>query len=221
MKIFCDLDGTIIDSSKRHVLLLERLLKDNEIRYAKEQLALYMPCKAGGKGTRAFLTDILGLDSRNAAQIAEKWAENIENAEYLRYDLLYDDSIAALSAMREMGDVFFLTARKNGKGLYHTMERLGIDRYARCVFVVSPYHATDNKYEAVRAIVSHDDILIGDTEADLNAAGRLGISCYMLNRGFRSEAYWREINVKSYDGLLEVLDSIQSNNVKGKEGVFK
>ncbi len=74
-----DLDGTLIDSTKRHHLLMAKLLKEagQEIpcSFAKE----YMDYKASGHSGRQYLEQRLHIPADLAADIQQRWTAEIEN----------------------------------------------------------------------------------------------------------------------------------------------
>lgn len=201
-----DLDGTLIDSTKRHWVLMQKLLK----QYCPDIIGQfdpveYMQYKADGHSGKQYLTEILHLDDAKAGEVQREWQERIEDEEYLQLDCLYDDTIPFLEARKEQGDtIVYLTARQSRQGLYSTLDRLEIRDYASQVIVVDPRNAKAGKIAAVRELLQAGEkmILVGDTENEYAVAQELQVPVYLLNRGFRSKKYWEMHGVSTSVDLL-------------------
>ena len=262
MDFVIDLDGTLIDSSKRHYLLMEKLWKElpkeelsnTNIRKAEVSnaetestnaetaktsktesinaeisknessnqaisenglqfpTAAYMKYKADGKSGRQFLMDVMKCEEKIVMKIMKQWTEQIELPEMLQYDELYDDSLEFLNHIRKTeNQIIYLTARQKKELVIQQLKHLGIFDYADEVIVVEPSQARQQKTEEVRRLQSRyakNPVIIGDTENEYELAKVLGLSVYILNRGFRSREYWQARSVKSYANLLEILGEL-------------
>jgi len=206
MTYLLDLDGTLIDSARRHWVLMEKLLQ----KYCPDKAesfdaAEYMQYKADGHSGKQYLTEILHLDVTKAGEIQKEWQVHIEDEEYLALDRLYDDTIPFLEEQKEKGDtIIYLTARQNRQGLYASLDRLDIRQYASRVIVVDPRNAKAEKIAAAQELLQagEDLILVGDTENEYAVAQELQMPVYLLNRGFRSRKYWENHGVKENKGGL-------------------
>lgn len=193
MTFVFDLDGTLIDSTARHYILMRKILSDKGISVASGFDESYMKYKADGNNGKKYLTDVLGINEADAALIQREWVKQIEDESYLLYDKLYDDSISTLNLIND--SIVFLTIRSNESGIRNEIKRLGIDKYP--LIVLS--HGMD-KADAIKDI--NDKVtVIGDTELDYKAAIDTGSDYYILNRGFRSKQYWDQRGVISHSDL--------------------
>lgn len=199
-----DLDGTIIDSTKRHYLLMERILKDHGIEVPSDFAKSYMGYKADGNSGKSYLKNILGLTPETADTIQNEWISHIEDEEYLLTDELYPDALKTLSQIKD--DVLFLTIRENGSGLKNELNRLCIDNYELRIL----QHHGDSKADVLKSL-SEECIMIGDTEIDYEAALEIGCRYYILNRGFRSAEFWDKRKVESYSDLSELSTEYKEN----------
>lgn len=205
-----DLDGTLIDSTKRHYVLMEKLIKE----YAPEapfDSAEYMEYKANGHSGRSYLIDQLGIDKNTATDISNEWVRLIEDEEYMEMDELYPDTVEFLDAVKMKGyPILFLTARKNRTNTLKQLERLGIKEYAEAVYIVSPDRATEEKIEVIMTYLESgkEPIIVGDTENEYDTAYSAGINYFVLNRGFRSKQYWDKRDVITLDNLKILADII-------------
>ncbi|MBR3102918.1 MAG: HAD family hydrolase [Lachnospiraceae bacterium] len=204
-----DLDGTLIDSTKRHWVLMAKLLKQYCPEKAGEfDAAGYMQYKADGHSGKQYLTEILHLEDAKAGEIQREWQAHIEEEEYLKLDQLYNDTIPFLEGRKEQGDtIIYLTARQSRQGLYAALDRLKIRDYASRVIVVDPRNAKAEKVAAAQELqrAGADLMLVGDTENEYAAAQELQVPVYLLNRGFRSKGYWEACEVITYESLLDIM----------------
>lgn len=197
MTFVFDLDGTIIDSSSRHHILMKELLSDNGISTASDFADEYMKFKADGNSGKRYLTSVMGLDEQTASSIQNEWIRRIEDESLLCFDELYPDALNTLNKIED--NIIFLTIRSNEEGLRNELKRLNIDNYP--VVVLS--HGM-NKADALRKI-DGDLTIVGDTEIDYQAALDVNADFYILNRGFRSKEYWDKRDVPSHDDLSELI----------------
>lgn len=208
MTIFCDLDGTLIDSSVRHIVLLKDLLSAyfSVVPFSVED---YLDRKTDGINTKTYLFE-KGIDRVTAQMIAAAWAEHIEDDNYLETDTLYSDALPFLRAQKSSNRrVVFVSARKNETALQDTLERLQILKFADQLIIVSPSHAAQNKELQIKPIARLGDCFIGDTEVDIECATAVGLQGFALNRGFRSKAYWDRCKTVSYSNLSQICEQIE------------
>lgn len=188
-----DLDGTLIDSKKRHWLLMKKILKKHNIKLLNNFAQSYMEYKADGSSGLTYLNEVMGLSHKVAKEIQSEWTEQIENDEWLKYDTLYDDAIPTIRRLK--GDIRFLTIRENVQGLKNELNRFALSNFETIIL-----SHKERKSNALKKM-DKECIMIGDTEIDLYAANDLGCAYYILNRGFRSKRYWDAHGVKSYADL--------------------
>ena len=191
-----DLDGTIIDSTKRHYMLMERILMDYGIEVPSDFAKSYMGYKADGNSGKSYLKDILGLTPETADKIQKEWIDHIEDDDFLLTDELYPDALKALEEAD--GRIVFLTVRENESGLRKELTRLGIGDHE---LIVLPH--TGSKSRVLKEL-NGDCIMIGDTEVDYEASKEACCKSYILNRGFRSERYWEQRGIRSHKDLSDL-----------------
>lgn len=207
-KAFLDLDGTIIDSSKRHLLVLNEVLKELQIDLTVDKL--FLEYKRDGYSTKQYLEKEQNLNKNISKQVADRWCEKIEEFAYLQHDCLYDDSIFFLEKLINKNyDIIYVTARKNREGLLDTLKQLGIRFYAEKIEIVSPFHAFEEKQSVIKKNYhGQGDIIVGDTEIEETIGQNLKIPSFVVNRGFRSKRYWDKNGIISYHSLDEIGEKI-------------
>ena len=204
-----DLDGTLIDSRKRHAIVMQEALAHTKRNLNSEE---YLNYKAEGNSGLKYLTEVMGIDMSDAREIQQEWKARIEFSGYLLTDELYPDAVSFLNTVFEKGGVIFLTARKNRTGLDGEIKRLAILPYADYTIVADPDDAMSQKEKALQVIKEAypkaELTVIGDTENEYELAEKLGLESRILNCGFRSASYWEKRGVKTYACLDQVLRSI-------------
>lgn len=211
MTVYCDVDGTLLDSNARHVTLLRDLLQQKGYEWPVAAPD-YMAYKADGHNTRSWLK-LAGFSQEEACDLAGQWQAQIETPFYLNLDKPYPDAVPFLQELKRLHmRVVLISARKNAEMLRAMLQDLGVLPLVDELLVVSPLHAAEEKAARLQPSVVPGDIMVGDTEADFLAAQQLGIPCYLLNRGFRSEGYWQQQGVASFHDLPEVLKAITKAN---------
>lgn len=149
MTLYCDVDGTLLDSSARHEKLLRDLLAARGLLWPAAAPD-YLRYKADGHSTKAWLM-LAGFAPETCAELADAWRTGIEQPEYLALDTVYPDTLPFLQAMRAAGrDVVLISARQNADALRQTLARCGILPLTVELLVVPPVHADRRKAELLR-----------------------------------------------------------------------
>lgn len=209
MIVFFDLDGTLINSSARHQILLRELLIGANVGYDEEILKTYDEYKRDGNNTYRFLTNIMKLNEDIALKISNEWKEHIELPKYLQMDKLYEETFLVLNYLKSKQiPIVYISARSNKVGIEEELKYLGIFDYARDVFIVDSKKAYENKYNVMKQISRPSDLIVGDTEVEFELSQALQLNSIILNRGFRSKKYWDNLQVQSFDTILAPLMSI-------------
>ncbi len=197
-----DLDGTIIDSSRRHWLLMEKLLGEAKLADGWSPRR-YMEFKGEGHSGKEYLRQIMRLDDRQADDIMKEWVEHIEDEEWLIYDDLFPDVNETLPQLSSK--IVLLTLRNNADGIKNELIRLNLDCYE--TYVVNK---ANQKGTILKELVEADRCaVIGDTEVDYEAGIAAGCDTYVLNRGFRSKNFWDRRGITSFGSLHSLFKSIR------------
>lgn len=200
MKIIgLDLDGTLLDSTLRHKIVLDNVLKKYNININTSDL---IPFKQNGKSTSKYLR-YKNIPETLIEDIVTNWVLLIEDDKFLKYDTLYEDAIEFLNRNIE-NKLYIITSRKNEKGVKNQVEAFNLHEYINKVFVVpSGISAHSKKREII--IDENIEIFIGDTEVDFNATSNTNSAFIAINRGFRNKSFWDKKEIQSYNSLEEII----------------
>jgi len=197
--IVIDLDGTLLDSSKRHFVLLREILKSQKI---KLNINDYMSYKRTGRSTKDYLVS-KGLDINITSEICKKWVKNIENIKLLKLDKLYKDSKEFLEKYYRKYNLILITGRLNRKNTKEQINSLDISKFFKKIEIVKP--TKDVSEKKIKLTQKYKCFaIIGDTETEKKVSDSLKIKFYPINRGFRSKKYWSNLNVFSYSSLKKI-----------------
>ena len=198
-----DLDGTLLDSNRRHEVLLENILKNYKYNISVEGLLSY---KSNKHNNIEWLTE-QGIPEEEALLINKEWEDNIETEIYLSYDTLYPDSIDVLKTLSRDNELYLLTARNNKEGLSKQILSLGIGQFfTKIIDVPSNTSSPDNKAKILS--LYSIDTFVGDTEVDYYAADMSGCKFIASTFGFRSNFFWSNFNVEKIDNIKQVIGKI-------------
>jgi phosphoglycolate phosphatase-like HAD superfamily hydrolase len=185
--IFLDLDGPLLDGRVRHYRCYADILRAHgfspmppdtywemkrQRRSRAEQLAV--------SGAEAIYQDFLF-----------EWRSNIETPEYLELDRVQEGALAKLKMWQERGiAIVLVTMRSNRDTLMAQLRATGLLAYLASVVVCQHEDGGAGKADAVASKmfgVSQGSCLwIGDTEADVEGARKLGCPIWLLSCGLRT-----------------------------------
>lgn len=206
MRVIFDFDGTLINSKKRHIVVLKDAIQK---LYGKERnwdLADYMSCKRNGLSTRDFLQSHFSLAPKEISEIVSFWTNHIEDNEYLELDVLFSETVSILEWLHDHNIcINLLTARKNKAGLMHQLIRCDIIDFFSSISIVDPFNAYQEKQELIEGMIMPEDIIVGDTEIEHRIATSLNARSIMLSRGFRSKEFWKTQGVDAKGAISNTI----------------
>lgn len=189
-RIAFDLDGTLLDSRKRHQVVMDYVLDEMHLDIDTTNLVSY---KADGHNNISWL-ESKGVDSGKASEINKRWVELIENEKFLSEDVLYENTIEILKKYSQDNYLLLLTARNNIEGARRQISNLGLLQYFDDIKIVE----TSKKTPSLKGKILEEEKIeefYGDTESDMEAAEIAGCKFFVSTRGFRSIDYWKKYNV--------------------------
>ena len=199
-KIAFDFDGTLLDSRKRHGIVMNDVLKKHGINIDTSDLVSF---KAEGHNNIAWLL-LNGIAEDIAKELNSEWISLIESDVYLKFDELYPGTIEVLENLSRENDLYLVTARNNEESALNQIKDLGINQYFSQIFVVE----SNSETPALKAKYLSEieaDIFVGDTESDYKAALIAQCEFKAMSSGFRDERYWKKKNIISNTDLKRIL----------------
>lgn len=176
-----DWDGTLLDSRKRHKIVMDFVLNKFGINIDTSDLVEF---KRQGKNNIDFLTS-KGIAERLAKEIQGEWIKNIEKPEFLEADKLYPDAVELLEEYSKDNDLILVTARSNAELVKQQINKSNVAQYFKDIFVVpSGQTASDEKAKILKE--QKAVLMVGDTASDAKAARLAGIDFKFHENGFHA-----------------------------------
>jgi phosphoglycolate phosphatase len=181
MKIFLDLDGTILDIKYRYYKIYSDLLLQSGFKCL--DIETYWELKRS-KTPEEMIAAKTATD-----KFAEHYAKNrihlIETVEYLVLDRVFDDVHEILEDWSVKHDLYLVTLRKNRAHLNLQLQLLDLHKYFRAIYNDELGSNRKDKLIKHKVFNSCNCVIIGDTESDIEAGKQLGIKTIALTRGIR------------------------------------
>ena len=180
MKLLIDLDGTVLDCRSRLHRLFCALAPEAAMPFAD-----YWTLKRAPRSNASILHDLAGWSDEQTSDFERRWLEEVERDEYLQFDQPFAHTERALELLSGRGSLMLLTSRQFEDRARRQIESHRLDRYFEDVIVATSGGDKAGAVRARRLDLASDDLLVGDTEADIRAARELGITAVALEGGVR------------------------------------
>lgn len=220
MTLFCDFDGPIVDVSGRYHSTYRLALARTRRAYARLSVsplskALFWRLKQ----TRTPDVEIARRSGLQGQQIEFflKQVEQIVNCcpSLLRRDLLQPQVPGALALLQQEGITLVLVTLRCEQQVQAFLSRYGLEGAFAAVYGTQDNAAAYANYSDLKTALLAQALadwgqasaawMVGDTEADVIAAQRLGLPAIALSCGIRSRAYLASLKPTSIQPNLLVL----------------
>ncbi|MBI2144031.1 HAD family hydrolase [Candidatus Woesearchaeota archaeon] len=182
---YIDLDGTVLDTKKRHYAAYTAILK----RHGCNPLGIrsYWNLKTAATPNAEILKRTKA--QHIAKQFQKEWLQEIEKKGRLKLDSLAEKAREGLKALSQFRLVL-VTLRQSRKSLLRQLKLLGIKGCFDAVLSGHPKKTQPWKQKAglIRKDIKKGNraaFMIGDTEADIKAAKKLKIPAIATTSGMR------------------------------------
>lgn len=205
--IFLDLDGTLLDTSKRHYNLYKDILNGKGLTESVLNEENFWHMKRTPKKTRDILSE--SLPDEIIAIFEEEWLQKIEKMSYLQYDEPFPEIKGILSYLNKEFDLVLVTLRNNTENLHWELANLGLDSYFKSVIngkgpkknLVESYLTSNYKGKC---------LIVGDTEEDIKTGLKLNIPTISVTWGIRSKEFLEQFNPDfCIDDFKEIINIIK------------
>lgn len=181
MKLFFDLDGTLVDVKDKLYNIYNYLISE----YGKKSDILnvdeYWKLKKSALTKRSIISR--NLDEKNIQEYISRRKQMLEEKEWCYYDRLFDGVEDTLKNLSEQHTLYIVTLRKNRWRLLTQLEDFKILNYFHHVF------NGENKSELIETYVDSQSVIIGDTEVEMDTAKKLNITSIAVSYGLRNEKF--------------------------------
>ncbi len=181
-RVFFDLDGTLLDSRCRLFTLFSDLLPGHGLSMEE-----YWNLKRAKVSHETIVVETLGLPLQRWARFRLEWLALIETPKYLALDSPFEGVDQMLRKLRGNGlSLYLATSRQFREETVQQIQRLGWPNLFTAVLVT---RQRDDKAFTIRLAVpetSRRDIVVGDTEKDIECGASLGLTTIAVLSGFRN-----------------------------------
>lgn len=184
IKIFFDLDGTLIDSKQRLYKLFCDLTNQNELDFNQ-----YWTLKRAKTDHRSIMSEYLRSSEDEILLFERKWMRLIESDDYLSLDQPFDFTYNVLKKLTEKHTtIYLITARQNRGGVIKQLKNFKMEDYFKAILVTESLKSKAQLISENVDNLSSNDILVGDTGVDIQTAKQVGIRSFAVLSGFRNES---------------------------------
>jgi phosphoglycolate phosphatase len=178
MKIFFDLDGTLIDSRQRLYQLFQHLVPASVLPFDA-----YWNYKRNKISHKEILLHQFKYTKEQIELFDEAWMKKIELAEWLALDKPFEGVTDFLAELQKKYRLFLVTARQSETMAIQQIEQFGWGQIFEKVFVTAQ---KKEKYELISSgeVVSNHDWFVGDTGKDIETGKQLGAKTAAVLSGF-------------------------------------
>lgn len=189
MSIFFDLDGTLVDTSKRHYAVYSECIQ--ELGGSVISQAQYWELKRK-KAKWPEIFGLSGVDARFEPEFLKAFITKIESPPYLDMDTLFDGARDVVEQYAKDYECYLVSLRRNHNQLTAQLKRLGIDHHFSGI--LSGHSETDGYDKKIELIkprlqATEPNVIIGDTEADVITGHQLGIATIAVTSGIRDASF--------------------------------
>ncbi len=201
MKIFLDLDGTILDVKYRCYRLYVNILSHGG--FDSSDISTYWKMKRSKVGEET-------IASKTTTPVFAKYYDEkrvflIETMDYLVLDSVLDGVYKTLNKWVFDHDLYLVTARQNRLNLDQQLSLFDLHKYFK--FVYNAGKPRVKKEDLIKHEVSDKTncIIIGDTERDIEAGKSLGIKTVAVTSGIREKCL---LEIANPDVIVESITNI-------------
>lgn len=188
MKLFFDLDGTLIDSRERLYNLFQCLVPSSELTFDE-----YWELKKNKMAHPEILKNLFFYSDAEVEKFKTIWLDNIELNKWLDLDKPYDGMNDFLINLKKSCSLYVVTARQFEDKALNQIEKFGWSKMFEKILVTKQKQEKKDLIKTVQGLNSSDWI-IGDTGKDIQTGKELGIKTIAVLSGFMNRENLLEYN---------------------------
>lgn len=183
MKIFFDLDGTLIDSRMR----LYKLFIDITGRKIID-FNTYWDLKRSMQDHSNILINYLKYSGEQIKAFEEKWLSLIEDETYLNLNKPFSYTFDVLNKLKQLDcKLFVVSARQYRENTNRELLEHKLFHYFEKILITEAKKTKKELIQETFIQLNANDIIVGDTGLDINTGKELGIISIGVLSGFRNE----------------------------------
>lgn len=208
MKIFLDLDGTILDVKRRCYRLYVNILSHGGFdcldiwEYWMEKRAKVSEEEIASRTTTPVF----------AKYYIEKRLSLIDTMDYLVLDRVLDGAYGTLDKWSLDHDLYIVTARQDRSTLDQQLALFDLHKYFKVVYSAGKPRIKKEKLIKHEVSDKTNCVIIGDTERDIKAGKSLGIKTVAVNSGIRERYHLKKANP---DVIVENINQLKVEKIDG------
>ncbi len=180
IKLFFDLDGTLINSKERLYELFQHLVPESELSFEE-----YWNFKKNKIDHKNILSKHFNYSLEKMDLFQEKWLMLIETDEWLKYDHPFDNVTEFLHLLKDDYELYLVTARQSEIKVAAQLEKFSWQNIFTSVLVTN--RRTEKKLLISEYKPTSEDWLIGDTGYDIKTGKELGMRTAAVLTGFLNQ----------------------------------
>lgn len=216
MNIFFDLDGTLLDVSKKYYF--SHILAAKKSKIKPLSFKRYWTLKRN----RIPENQIIRLSS--TSKLFKRYEEDriklLESQDIIKKDRLFPGISELLRKLEKVHKLYIITLRRNRLRLKAQLDKLGIRIYFKKILSAPP--SRDNILAKLSLVKKNDldknGILIGDTEVDILVAKKLRFKSVVVFSGIRSKKYLKKFQP---DFLVSNVQSFFADKLSGEPYIIE
>lgn len=177
--LFLDLDGTIIDSSRRQFAVLKEIARFADQLSYKE----FWELKRKGISSYEILKYKVDGFDMGRATLRKLWMDEIEQHKYMDLDRLQPNADDVMRKASVRSEIYIVTGRQDGPFTQLQMERLNLSRLVRFIMCTGSKVSKSELVRNYKVGVTSKDRFVGDSEEDMTAASELGVEGILVENG--------------------------------------
>ncbi len=181
MKLFFDLDGTLIDAKPRLYKLFCDLVESDQLSFDQ-----YWDLKRSKIGHESILNNYFSYSKKNIDDFNSTWLSLIETQQYLKLDIPFYGVQEFLKKLAEHHSIYIVTARQFESTANEQIHQFGWDKIISGLFVTSQKEEKSTLIQA-KTSFSPTDWMIGDTGKDIQTGKILGVKTAAVLSGFQNK----------------------------------
>ncbi len=187
MKIFFDLDGTLIDASDRLYNLFQALVPEST--FSKNE---YWLLKRNKINHSEILHRDFSYSNDQVIEFQRKWMDHIERAEWIRLDKPFENVTNYLKALKHIHELYVVTSRQYEDVAVNQLQSYGWSNLFNDVLVTRQVVSKSDMIRKFNVVAT--DWMVGDTGKDIQEGKRLGLLTAGVLTGFLNRDRLQEYN---------------------------